>query len=70
MEKEKSKGVSFKQGYYTPKNPDKLINTQKLIKYRSSLELKVLHLLDMSNNIKKYGFRMYLVEYMYNGKKM
>jgi len=68
MEKVKSKGTNFKQGYYTPKNPDKLINTEKIINYRSSLELKVLQLLDMNDHIKKYGFRIYDISYAHNGK--
>jgi hypothetical protein len=53
----------YKQGHYTPKNPEKCMNSGVLT-YRSSWELHVFEFLDRSNSIIKWGSEIVQIPYL------
>lgn len=59
---------NFKQGYYKPKNPDKLLGDKDYAIYRSGLELKYFRLLDNNPNVLKWGSEELVVPYFFNDK--
>lgn len=54
---------NFKQGHYTPKNPEKCMNSGILV-YRSSWEKFVFEFLDRSPSIIKWGSETVQIPYM------
>jgi len=55
----------FKQGYYTPKHPEKYIGDVTKIFYRSSWEIKVFFFLDNNNSIINWSSENISIEYYF-----
>jgi hypothetical protein len=54
----------FKQGYYTPKNPDKYIGNIDKIAYRSSWELNLHTFFDNNTKIIRWGSEIICIPYV------
>ena len=61
--------MKYKQGKFTPQNPDKWINPDNII-FRSGLELKFFYKCDNNHNILSIGSEEIIVPYVskYDGK--
>lgn len=58
-------GGHFKQGYYTPKHPEKYKNDDKRIIYRSSWEHKFMVWLDLSDEVLEWSSEPIMIKYIY-----
>lgn len=54
----------FKQGYYTPKHPEKYIGDITKIRYMSSYELSVHEFLDNNPNVIRWGSEIIAIPYL------
>lgn len=61
------KNKKFKQGYFYPKNKEKLYGSDRAI-YRSGLELKYFQLLDKNENVIQWGAENITVPYFFQDK--
>jgi hypothetical protein len=61
----------YKQGYFTPQNPGKYVraSADEPIIYRSSLELKLMHMCDNSTNIVKWSSENLEIPYVFDGRQ-
>jgi hypothetical protein len=59
----------FKQGYYTPKHPDKYVGDLTKIIYRSSWEYKMNEFLDNNPNVLRWGSEPFGIPYIHPFKK-
>ncbi len=57
-------GTNFKQGRYTPKNPDKYIGDLDNIIYRSSWELRFMDFLDNNANVLEWASEPFPIPYV------
>lgn len=55
----------YKQGYYTPKNPEKYIGDLNKIVYRSSWELEFHKFLDNNSKVVAWGSECIVIPYLY-----
>ena len=58
---------NFKQGIFTPQNKKKYIGDANKIVYRSGWEKRVMHWMDRSKNILKWGSEELIIPYFYEG---
>jgi len=56
--------AKFKQGYFTPKNPDKYIGNIDKIAYRSSWELNLHNFFDNNTKIIRWGSEIICIPYL------
>lgn len=59
-----SKKRRFKQGYYTPKHPEKYMGDVNKIRYMSSYELSVHEFLDNNPNVIRWGSEIIAIPYI------
>jgi len=59
---------NFKQGIYSPKHKEKLLNKQKIVIYRSKLELDVMRICDDNPYIEEWSSEAVIIPY-YNTLK-
>lgn len=59
---------SYKQGYYYPKHPEKLLGNHKHAIYRSGLELSYFRILDANPQVVKWGSEEVIIPYYFNNK--
>jgi len=59
-----NKGNRFKQGRYTPKNPDKYVGNLEKIRYMSSWELHFHKFLDSNPNVLKWSSEEIAIPYI------
>lgn len=53
----------FRQGYFTPRNPEKYIGDLKKLFYRSSWELHAFKFLDNNTGVIMWGSELFAIEY-------
>ena len=61
---QKTRKNSYKQGYYTPKKPEKYVGDLKNIYFRSGWELKLMLFFDMSSRVKRWSSEPFAIKYM------
>lgn len=57
------RGKNFKQGIYQVKNPEKYIGDLQRVVYRSSWELRVMTIFDLSKNVLRWGSETFIIPY-------
>lgn len=57
---------NFKQGYYRPEHPEKLLGKKDYVIYRSGLELSYFRILDKNPNVVRWGSEEIVIPYRYN----
>lgn len=59
---------AFKQGYYRPKHPEKLLGNLPYVIYRSGLELNYFRILDDNPNVVRWGSEEIVIPYHFDKK--
>ena len=59
---------AFKQGYYYPKHPEKLLGNSKHAIYRSGLELSYFRILDANPQVVRWGSEEVIIPYYFDNK--
>ena len=59
---------AYKQGYFYPKHPEKLLGNHKYAIYRSGLELSYFRILDANPQVIRWGSEEVIIPYFFENK--